>query len=112
MGPPVRRSEIGRTKTMTPDDACDTEDAVRRFAGQVGAARPERVLARLDGLDGMSRLCAVEATIAALWPPTTAKELVWLTRTDHRAGDVLHLQAFADDGAVLAQASFRLRPAA
>ena len=97
---------------MTLDDARDGEDAVRRFAGQVGETTPERVLARLDGADGMSRLCAVEATIAALWPPTTAKELVWLTRADNEAGDVLHLQAFAPDGVVLARASFRLRPIA
>src|SRR3954469_24678893 len=112
MVPSPRRSANGRTMTMTLDDARDSEEAVRRFAGQVGAAAPERVLARLYGAGGMLRLCAVEATIAALWLPSTAKELVWLTRADNAAGDVLHLHAFAEDGAVLARASFRLRPAA
>lgn len=95
---------------MTIKEARDGEDAVRRFAGQVGATPPERVQARLDGADGVARLCSVEAAIADLWPRATAKELVWLTRSGAGDGALLHLQAFAPDGGVIAAASFRLTP--
>ena len=60
----------------------------------------------------MAALCAVEGAIADLWPPTTAKELVWLTGAgaarDGGDGEVLHLQARAGDGALLCAVSFRL----
>ena len=91
------------------DEANDGAEAVRRFAVQVGArARPpERISAKLDGADGMAGLCAVEAAMSDLWPQATAKELVWLTRSV-ADGDLLHLQAFASDGELLCNATYRL----
>jgi len=92
------------------DDAKDGADAVRRFAAQVGCHRrpPERVQARLDGEDGMAGLCAVEAALSDLWPPATAKELVWLTRSASAGADLLHLQAYGPDGELMGDATFRL----
>ncbi len=94
------------------DDAKDGAEAVRRFAAQVGvrARVPDRVQARLDGEDGMAGLCAVEAALSDLWPPATAKELVWLTRTASAGAGLLHLQAYSADGELLGDARFRLRP--
>jgi hypothetical protein len=92
----------------TVDDARDGADAVRRFAAALGRRPPERIQAKLDGADGMAGLCAVEAVICDLWPATTAKELVWLTRGASAHGDLLHLQAFASNGDVLGAATFRL----
>jgi hypothetical protein len=54
-------------------------EAVRKFAEPLTGA-PDRVLAKLDGPGGMASLCAVEAALARVWPMSTAKELVWLTR--------------------------------
>ena len=90
------------------DFALDGADAVRRFAQQPGSRGADRIQVRLDAEDGMDRLCAVEAVLCDLWPPATAKELVWLTRRGADGGDRLHLQAFAADGEVLCRASFRL----
>jgi hypothetical protein len=94
------------------DDARDGADAVRRFAAKVSGHRrpPERVQARLDGEDGMAGLCAVEAALSELWPPATAKELVWLTRTASAGAGLLHLQAFGPDGELMGDATFRLEP--
>jgi len=70
---------------------------------------PERVQAKLDGEDGMAGLCAVEAALSDLWPPATAKELVWLTRTAQTGGGgLLHLQAYGPDGELMGDATFRL----
>ena len=91
----------------TIDDAHDGADAVRRFAAGLGRRPPERIQAKLDGADGMAGLCAVEQVISDLWA-AAAKELVWLTRDTAAGGDLLHLQAFASDGEVLGQATFRL----
>jgi hypothetical protein len=46
----------------------------------------------------MAGLCAVEAALSDLWPPATAKELVWLTRSASAGADLLHLQAYGPDG--------------
>jgi hypothetical protein len=92
------------------DQAQDSRDAVQRFAADpaLQGRAPERISARLDGGGGMARLVTVEAAIADLWPPTTAKELIWLTGSGGAGGDVLHLQARAADGALLHGAAFRL----
>lgn len=90
------------------DFALDGADAVRRFSQDPGSRRADRIQVRIDAEDGMNRLCAVEAALSDLWPPATAKELVWLTRRGTDEGDKLHLQAFAADGEVLCRASFRL----
>jgi hypothetical protein len=90
------------------DFVLDGADAVRRFAQDPGSRRADRIQVRIDAADGMDRLCAVEAVLCDLWPPATAKELVWLTRRGADEGDKLHLQAFAADGEVLCRASFRL----
>src|SRR5438876_1291589 len=91
--------------------AQDGADAVRRFAAALRDRQPNRIQARLNGQDGMARLCAVEAAIADLWPVAIAKELVWLARSGVAEQDVLHLQALAADGEVLGAAAFRLAPA-
>lgn len=93
------------------EPAEDGADAVRKFAQALAGRTADRIQARLDAGDGMARLCAVEAALCDLWPPGTAKELVWLTRTAAEAGDRLHLRAFAADGEVLCRVSFRLDPA-
>jgi len=92
------------------DEARDGAEAVRRFADRlsVRARAPDRVQARLDGEDGMAGLCAVEAALSDLWPPATAKELVWLTRTAQAGAGLLHLQAYDADGELLGDATFRL----
>lgn len=92
------------------DEASDGAEAVRRFAARLSARAgvPDRVQARLDGEDGMAGLCAVEAALSDLWPPATAKELVWLTRTAQAGGALLHLQAYGADGELLGDARFRL----
>jgi hypothetical protein len=90
------------------DDAKDEADAVQQFSAQLGRRAPDRIQARLDGRDGMAALCDVEAVLSDLWPPSTAKELVWLTRSGLDDGDRLHLQAFAADGELLCNATFRL----
>lgn len=92
------------------DLALDSADAVRRFAAELRSKgrAPDRIQAKLDGHDGVAGLCAVEASIAELWPPTISKELVWLTGAPKGGGDVLHLQARASDGEILGTASFRL----
>jgi hypothetical protein len=92
------------------DEARDGAEAVRRFAAKVGRhlRPPERVQAKLDGEDGMAGLCAVEAALSDLWPPATAKELVWLTRTAQAGGGLLHLQAYGPDGELMGDATFRL----
>ena len=82
--------------------------AVRRFAADLHPCAPHRIHVELDGPDGMARLCAVEAAVGQLWPPGTAKELVWLTRTASAGGGVLRLRAFGPDGDVLGDASFPL----
>jgi hypothetical protein len=89
------------------DEASDGAEAVRRFAAKV-SRQPERVQAKLDGEDGMARLCAVEAALSDLWPPATAKELVWLTRTAQAGAGLLHLQAYGPDGELMGDAMFRL----
>ena len=92
------------------DEARDGAEAVRRFAAKVSrhARPPERVQAKLDGEDGMAGLCAVEAALSDLWPPATAKELVWLTRTASTGAGLLHLQAFGPGGELWGDATFRL----
>jgi hypothetical protein len=88
----------------------DAADAVGRFAQAVSgkcATQPDRVLAKLDGPGGLDRLCSVEALIGQAWPAGTAKELVWLT-SSATPGDTLYLQAFADEGELLAEATFTL----
>jgi hypothetical protein len=106
--PPEPSTDVREMSDL--DEATDGAEAVRRFAARlrVRARKPERIQARLDGADGMAGLCAVESAIADLWPNDMAKELVWLTRTPTGA-EVLHLQAFAADGEVLGDATFRLR---
>jgi hypothetical protein len=91
------------------DDANDGAEAVRRFAARVGRP-PDRIQARLDGEDGMAGLCAVEAALSDLWPPATAKELVWLTRTASAGAGLLHLQAYGPGGELWGDATFRLVP--
>jgi len=92
------------------DEASDGAEAVRRFAAKVGRhpRPPERVQAKLDGADGMAGLCAVEAALSDLWPPATAKELVWLTRTVQAGAGLLHLQAYGPHGELMGDATFRL----
>lgn len=92
------------------DEAKDGAEAVRRFAAQVGrwVRPPDRVQAKLDGEDGMAGLCAIEAALSDLWPPATAKELVWLTRTAQAGAGLLHLQAYGPDGELMGDATFRL----
>ena len=92
------------------EEARDGADAVRRFAAQVSrrAQPPERIRAEMDGEDGMAGLCAVEAAMSDLWPSDIAKELIWLTRAVSTQADLLHLRAFAADGEVLGDATFRL----
>jgi hypothetical protein len=92
------------------DDAKDGADAVQRFRSEIDRTgrAPERIQARFDGEDGMARLCAVEAVLSALWPPSTAKELIWLTRSGLDDGARLHLRAFAADGELFCDATFRL----
>ncbi|MDB5422646.1 MAG: hypothetical protein JWQ29_62 [Phenylobacterium sp.] len=94
------------------DEASDGAEAVRRFAARVGAPAPDRIQARLDGEDGMAGLCAVEAALSELWPPATAKELVWLTRTASAGAGFLHLQAYGPLGELRGDATFRLGPRA
>ena len=89
------------------DTAPDGANAVKQFAAAL-RAQPDQIEARLNGHDGMAGLCAVEAAISALWPPTTSKELVWLTRSEAAVGEVLHLQARAADGEVIGAATFHL----
>ena len=93
---------------MRVDEALDGADAVRLFAEEVGPRQPDRIQVRLDADDGMTRLCAVEAALASRWPPSTVKELIWLTRTERTDGDRLHLQAFTADGELMEAATFRL----
>jgi hypothetical protein len=82
-------------------------DAVGRFAGLLPSARRADLLrVRVQGEDGMARLCAVESVIAELWPASTAKEMIWLTRTAATAS--LHLQAFTRDGELLGEATYGL----
>ena len=90
--------------------AHDSADAVERFAAELSShpRRPDRIQARLDAKDGVAGLCAAEAAIAALWPPTTSKELIWLAGSGSADGDLLHLQAKAADGEVLCAITFRL----
>ena len=92
------------------DTAQDSVDAVKRFADELSTQprAPGLIKARLDGADGVAALCAAEATIDALWPATTSKELVWLTRAAANDGDVLHLEARAADGEILCATTFRL----
>jgi len=92
------------------DEARDGADAVRRFAAGliVRSRAPDRVQARLDGEDGMAGLCQVEAALSDLWPPATAKELVWLTRTASSGAGLLRLQAYSADGELLGDATFQL----
>ncbi|THD63456.1 hypothetical protein [Phenylobacterium sp.] len=62
----------------------------------------------MHGAEGVAGLCEVEAAIAAFWPSSPAKELIWLTLT---AGpDSLELQAFAN-GELLSAATYSLAPA-
>ncbi len=91
-------------------NARDGTDAVRKFARDLGRDQhpARRILAKLGGEDGMTTLCAVEAVIRDLWPATTAKELVWLTRGGVNDGDRLELQAFDVNGELLRSAIFRL----
>lgn len=58
----------------------------------------------------MAGLCAVEAALSDLWPPATAKELVWLTRSASAGAGLLHLQAYGPDGELMGDATFRLEP--
>jgi len=81
---------------MRVDEALDGADAVRLFAEEVGPRQPDRIQVRLDADDGMTRLCAVEAALASRWPPSTVKELIWLTRTERTDGDRLHLRLGKD----------------
>jgi hypothetical protein len=82
-------------------------DAVGRFAGLLPSARrPDLLRVRVQGEDGMARLCAIESAIAELWPASTAKEMIWLTRT--AATETLHLQAFTRDGELLGEATYGL----
>jgi hypothetical protein len=92
------------------DAAEDGAEAVRRFADELRShSRPPGLIrARVDGADGVTALCAAETAIAALWPPATAKELVWLTRAAATDGDLLHLEARAADGEILCATTFRL----
>ncbi len=90
------------------DKAGDAAEAVRRFAAAVAGRPTDRIQVRLDGENGMDQLCVAEAALSDIWPPATAKELVWLTRSGAESGARLHLQAFAADGEVLCRASFRL----
>jgi hypothetical protein len=93
--------------------ARDAADAVAAFAREVdGRARPDRVLAKLEGPGGMTSLCAAEAALASCWPVGPARELVWLTRASPAQVDTLHLAAFAEDGALIHAASFSLASAA
>ena len=97
----------------TVEQAKDGADAVQRFSRTLhrAARAPARILARFDGEDGMARLCAVEAALSELWPSSTAKELVWLTRSGPREDPAkLQLSAFSADGAPLCEAMFRLEP--
>ena len=97
-------------ETMTKlDEAVDGADAVRKFSDRLrGRSAPDRIQAQLDGEAGMTGLCQVEAMLCDRWPLGTAKELVWLTRSGQAAGERLHLRAFAADGEVLCDATFRL----
>lgn len=81
--------------------------AAERFAARL-PARPGRIEARLDSLQGMPALCAVERVFARLLPAGTAKELVWLTRAGDAVGDRLHLRAWAEEGALLAEETLEL----
>ena len=94
------------------DEAADGAEAVRRFAVRLSerCTAPNRVQAKFDGEDGMSGLCAVEAALSDLWPPATAKELIWLTRTAKAGEALLQLQAYGADGELLGDAQFRLGP--
>ncbi len=83
--------------------------AAQRFARQTRKlGQPDLIRVQSHGPEGMACLCAVESAIAALWPGTPAKELVWLTQT--AAPDSLRLQAFAQ-GELLHAATYPLGPA-
>jgi hypothetical protein len=89
----------------------DVVGAVTRFAADVAMGHGRmavRIQARLEGEGGMAHLCAVEALISELWPPGTAKELIWLTRVTSGEFDVLHLRAFGPNEAVVCEATFQL----
>ena len=93
------------------EHARDGADAVHRFSRAIdrAAGAPARILARFDGDDGMARLCLVEAALSDLWPSSTAKELVWLTRSGPREDDAkLQLTAYSAEGAPLCEATFWL----
>jgi hypothetical protein len=82
-------------------------DAVFRFAGLLPSSRrPDLLRVRLQSKDGIARLCAIESAIGEHWPASTAKEMIWLTRT--AAAETLHLQAFTRDGELLGEATFGL----
>jgi hypothetical protein len=105
-------ASTGREEMTEFAEANDGAEAVRRFAAQVGGCTrpPDRIQARLDGEDGMAGLCAVETALSDLWPPATAKELIWLTRTAQAGAGLLHLQAYGPGGELLGDATFRLVP--
>jgi hypothetical protein len=94
----------------TNADPLNASDAVRRFAADLArrGQRPDRIQAQLGGRDGMAVLCLVEAAISQSWPPTTAKELIWLGGAGDRNADTLRLQAFAPDGERLHAATYSL----
>jgi hypothetical protein len=94
----------------TNSQARDGADAVRRFNRELGALAPDRIQVRLDGRDGLARLCEMERALSALWPEGAAKELIWLGRGPAAEGEQVHLRAFSADGATLAAATYRLAP--
>jgi len=94
----------------TEEYAADGADAVHKFARALerDIQPAQRIQASLGARDGMATLCAVEAVICDLWPSTTAKELVWLTRRDADGDARLQLRAFDSHGELLRSATFRL----
>jgi hypothetical protein len=83
-------------------------EAAERFAAALPAA-PARVEVRLDSVQGMPGLCAVEAVLARAWPAGAAKELVWLTRAADADRDQLELRAYGPANELLAEAVHEFR---
>ena len=89
--------------------ARDEAHALSQFAALLGrCAAPRRIEAAVVGLDGMARLCAVEAFLRERWPATMVRDLVWRKASDPPEADSVRLRALGAEGQVLAQAVFQL----